>query len=171
MSAQKSAIFLGLFTLLVASRALAVPVVYEFAALSSIFGVTGSFTFTAPDFITSNVNVPAASLDVCIVTSPSGNVCGEMQFFADSSLLEGGSDNHDAIGFTATDGSIAATAFYYFANGAFGALGSYASVLLGPEQAGLLTVRAATAPEPAPIALLAIALAMAASCRRRRDAS
>ena len=138
-------------------------VIYDFSADSSIFGVTGSFTYTAPDFVTSNKDVPAAALDTC--TSPAGT-CGTMQFFADSSGLTGGTDLYDAIGFTVD----LSTAFYYFADGIFSTPGSFATVLFGEEQAGRLTIRegANNVPEPAPLALISIGLVALYIARRRQ---
>jgi len=138
-------------------------VVYDFTAESSFFGGTGSFRYTAPDFITSNTDVPAASLDSC--ASPAGT-CGTMQFFADSSVLTGGGpDLYDAIGFTVD----LSTAFYYFDNGIFSTPGSFATVLFGEQQAGRLTVsESGNVPEPAPLALISIALV--ALCIARKAA-
>jgi len=154
----------GLFALLAATSSFASPVVYQFTALSAFFGITGSFTYSAPDFLTANLDVPPMSLDSCNV-KPAGFACSDMVFFVDSSPLEG-SDLHDVVAFGAAVDGLILTSFFYFQNGAFGEAGNYASdVFLGQQDARL---RVSVAPEPASIALVGIALTAAAACRRSR---
>jgi len=163
----KGRLLLGLFALLAASTSFASPVVYDFSALSAFIGFVGSFTYTGPGYVTTNIEVPAAALDSCIVL-PSDAVCADMEFFVDSSPLEG-SDNHDVVGFGAASGDLIFTSFYYFPNGTFGAPGSCATDVFVGLQDGRLTVRS-LASEPASAALLAIALAGCFAAMRSRVA-
>jgi hypothetical protein len=140
--------------------------VYDFSALSAFIGFVGSFTYTAPGFITANLEVPASALSTCAVF-PGDAVCADMEFFVDSSPLEG-SDKHDVVGFGAVSGNLIFTSFYYFPNGTFDTLGSFSTVEFVGQQDGLLTIRS-LASEPASIALLAIALAAAFRQLRRRS--
>jgi len=142
-------------------------VVYDFTAESSFTGgITGSFTYTAPGFVASNVTISVASLDSCVVATPAGDSCGDQQFFPDSSPLEGGiGDLHDTIGFV----GVTQTVFYYFADGSFGTPGVYDTVLFGTEQAGHLVIRAVgEISEPATLALLGFAVAGLGFARRRK---
>jgi hypothetical protein len=160
------ALVLGLLFSLLGSAAQA-SVTYSFSADTAIFGPTGSFTYTAPDFITTNIGVAPADLDACTVL---GGACATMQFFADSSVLTSGQgDLYDVIGFAGDFGSLTATGFYYFDNGALSNVGSFATVLFGADQAGRLTVT--SVPEPAPLALMSLALVALFIVRRRRPAA
>jgi hypothetical protein len=162
----KVRLILGLLALLAASTSFADPVVYDFSALSAFIGFVGSFSYTAPGFVTTNLEVPASSLNSCVVF-PGDAVCADMEFFVDSSPLEG-SDKHDVVGFGAVSGDLIFTSFYYFPNGTFGAPGSYTTVEFVGQQDGLLTVHSVV--EPPSITLLAIALAAAYLRLRRRSA-
>jgi hypothetical protein len=162
----KIRLIFGSFALLAAATSLADPVVYDFSALSAFIGFVGSFSYTAPGFVTTNLEVPASSLSSCTVL-PGDAVCADMEFFVDSSPLEG-SDKHDVVGFGAVSGDLIFTSFYYFPNGTFGAPGSYTTVEFVGQQDGLLTVHSVF--EPPSITLLAIALAAAYLRLRRRSA-
>jgi len=141
-------------------------VVYDFTAESSFSAFTGSFTYTAPGFVTTNITVPAASLDSCVI-NPAGDSCGDQQFVPDTSSLEGGTDLHDAIGFT--DETVLTTAYYYFPDGSFGTPGVYDTVLFGTEQAGHLVIRVVgEIGEPATLALLGVAIASLGFAGRRK---
>jgi hypothetical protein len=161
----KVRLIFGVFALLAAATSFADPVVYDFSALSAFIGFVGSFSYTAPGFVTTNLEVPASSLDTCTVL-PGDAVCADMEFFVDSSPLEG-SDKHDVVGFGAVSGGLIFTSFYYFPNGAFGAPGTYTTVEFVGQQDGLLTVHSVF--EPGSVALLPIALAAAYLRLRRRS--
>ncbi len=77
------------------------------------------FVYFAPTFLGANLDTPASGLVRCtssIVT------CSGVTFYRDSDGLTNG-DLYDAIGLHYDDGN--ATAFYYFANGAFQTPGAY----------------------------------------------
>lgn len=142
------------------TNAHATPVTYEFYADSPY---VGSMTYTAPDFITSNIFVPAGSLDAC-TTIPVSTGCYRMEVYSDTSPLAA-FDFYDAIGFsTVTRG----TYYYYFADGIFSTPGSYDSVPLGPQQVGHLVISQTSVPEPASLALLCIGLAGLNFSRRKK---
>jgi hypothetical protein len=161
MTLIKNAIAVLVSGLLGIANAHATLITYEFHADSPY---VGSMTYTAPDFITSNIFVPAGSLDAC-TTLPVSTGCYRMELYSDSSPLAA-FDFYDAIGFsTVTRG----TYYYYFANGIFSTPGSYDSVLfLGLRQAGHLVISQASVPEPASLALLSIGLAGLGFSRRKK---
>ena len=163
MGTRNLRLILGMLALLAASTSFANPVVYDFSALSAFIGFVGSFSYTAPGYITTNLEVPASALNTCVVL-PGDAVCADMEFFVDSSPLEG-SDKHDVVGFGAVSGDLIFTSFFYFPNGTFSKPGSYSTVVFVGQQDGLLTVHLAS--EPSSIALLAVALAVFRRSRRR----
>jgi hypothetical protein len=167
MARKTNLLLAGVLCSLFASTAQA-AIIYEFFADSSFdFGgntYTGSFTYTAPDFITANLDVLPADLTSCSVTSPVGQPCATMTFFRDTSGLLA-SDTHDAIGF----GVGSAQIFYYFANNVFSSLGSFETVIFGEQQAGRLNIRSTTSvPEPTTSALLGLGFVVLGALRLRR---
>lgn len=143
---------------------------YDFTALSSFDGVTGSFSFTTSNFITQNLFVPAANLDNCTVLTPVGGSCTfSSAFFADTSTLSGsGTDTSDIIGFQVNFSQPA----FVFANGAFGAFGTYQTIEFGSNQAGVLVVSQAGAiPEPASWAMMITGFGLVGAAMRRKAAA
>jgi hypothetical protein len=110
---------------------------YDFTSFSVILGYTGSFTYDAPTFITSNTTVPAGSMSSCTVTTP-GVICTRADF--------GFFNTYDQVGFATDDGSFDTEGFYYFDSTAFVTPGVHNNVLLVGEQDAQLTV--SIVPEP-----------------------
>lgn len=138
---------------------------YEFTAHSSFEGISGSLSYTSPNFISDNRFVPVASLDSCTVTTPVGGACTfSMPFFADTTVF-GGADTYDFVGFQVAFSQPA----YYFANGAFGALGIYETLEFGSAQAATLIVsQVGGVPEPATWAMMIGGFGLVGSAARRR---
>lgn len=121
---------------------------YVFTAHSSFENISGALSYTAPNFITDNRFVSVAQMDACVVTTPAAASCtAASPFFANTSgVSSSGNDDYDLIGFQTSVGQPA----YYFANGAFGAVGTYQTVEFGADQAATLVVKSvAGVPEPA----------------------
>lgn len=133
-------------------------VIYTFRSFTEALGqpLLGSFSYTSPNFITTNRDVPTPTNCMVIGRIPS---CGDMQYFwADRQA------GYDVIGFSFNQ---SATAFYYFPDGAFRAFGTYGTVGEGFDYAGILKV--SPIPEPATWAMMLVGFAaIGATARRRR---
>ena len=132
----------------------------------------GGFTYSAADFLTADATVPAAGLDSC---TPFGGACSAQQFHISSVGFAGGAtDVADVLGFGLIfPGGITATGFHYFANGAFGAVGVYAAMILTDDHSRLIVTQdAVTAgvPEPATWGLMLLGFGAAGAALRRRTA-
>jgi hypothetical protein len=143
-------------------------IMYNFQAFSSfdngIGNVHGGFSLVVPTFISADSNFTPGQLTSASITGTDPNLAlNDVEFHLNFF-------DHDMIGFGgfAPDGNNS-TNYYYFDLGAFGAIGSYDTVLFGSDQAGHLEVRntAATVPEPSTIFLLATGLAGLVLVRRR----
>lgn len=127
-------------------------VIYEFSAFSSFDFAgpevqSGGFVVETSHFITSDTSFDSSDLLSCSVVFSSGpGTCGQQGFVLD--LLPG----YDTIQFGYDTGSY----YYYFADGAFGAAGTYDTLLFFDDQAGRLIVNQVS--EPATLILLAAGL-------------
>jgi hypothetical protein len=144
---------------------------YEFTALStdsslSFNSVSGSFTYTAPDFIASDTTVPAADLSSC---SASDSVLGALGC-GDQSFLVDFVPGHAIVEFGVTGPSDRGF-FFYFDPSVFSTIGAYSTNGGAPGQDGRLVVSEVTGvPETPTWGLLALGfggLAVAMSLRPR----
>lgn len=156
--------------LAVLSSAADAAVRYDFTALTAYEfdgeTVSGSFSLVVPDFISADSDFAASALESCAVSmTPSVPVtCGNQVF----SLSQ--DPTHATVEFGSLSTAIGDLhTYYYFDQGAFGAVGTYSSELLGDAQEGTLTVsEVSSVPEPANLAmLLAGGLGLVAFGRRR----
>jgi hypothetical protein len=139
---------------LVSAQAVA-DVRYDFTALSSLpidgYRYTGSFSVVLTDFVSDFANISAAAMLSCS-SSPSPVVAGCVGAQFNPNL-----SGNDQIAFLArslSPNTAYNAIYYYFADGAFAAPGTYASQVLGPSQAATLRVISLPAvPEPAAAAL------------------
>ena len=144
-------------------------VIYSFETFTRGSGepYLASFSYVAPDFITSNTLIPTPSN--CMVTEPSPSGCGPTQhFYADSTGIAGPLDLYDAVEFSP---SFSNYYYYYFQNNAFGAFGTYDTVIFGTDQAARLTISASTSvpiPEPGGWAMMLVGFAVLGAAARRR---
>jgi len=145
-------IFLAVLISLSGSIAHAVPITYQFFADSSdpVLGITmmGSFTYTAPDFITTDIIVSAFDLDFCsVTTTPSDSAsCGPMYITPDFS------SSSDRIGFTVPGIGLF---YFHFDDGVISTLGSFSSIGTGGNEGRLIISEASTSvPEPSTLLLL-----------------
>jgi hypothetical protein len=166
-----------LAVLLTATSFAAVPanatVRYDFTAFSSfdtngeqITG--GGFSFVASSFLTDDTNIPFGNLLSCSVstTASSGTCLDQDMLFH---VLQG----YQTVSFgisTALNPSIGI--YYYFDDGAFGAVGTYESQLFGADQAGRLVVTdlgGGAVPEPATWAMMIAGFGAVGFAMRRRQ--
>ena len=156
-----------------ASNAAQASVTYDFTALTAypVNGetVTGSFSVTLPDFITSATQVPVADLSSCSVVDSGGPAsCLAEDFLYDVAA------GYETIGFHFSSAANPGTeTYYYFNAGSLEAPGTYASQLLGDAQEGTLTVTQSTSaiPEPAALPLMAAGLGLLVAALRRKQKS
>lgn len=147
----------------------AAAVRYVFTAHSSFDGVTGTFSYTAPSFITTNRFVPATDFDSCTIVTPAGGTCTFSTPFIVDPTGGAGIDPWDQIGFQVNFLQPA----YYFANGAFSTIGTHETTQFGAAQAATLVVsQVGGVPEPSSWALMigGFGIVGAAARRRRRTA-
>ena len=156
-------------TLAAASGAASAAVEYDFTALSSfaldngeVF--TGSFSVTLPGFVTANTIIPVASLNSCTAVSSFGPAT-----CLDPSLLVTFAPSYATVEIAYTSATTDNVGiFYYFDPTAFGAPGTYQTVVFGADQAGTLVVsNAGTVPEPDTWLLMALGAAALAGGLRR----
>lgn len=146
---------------------------YDFEAFSSFpLGtpsdiVTGRFSLTLADFVTSSKTVALADLTSC---SAMGSVSGALPCDKQILTVGGGFDDYVLFGLVQPDGP--ANVAYYFAPGALSAAGIYDSTLFGKDQAGRLTVTVlgGAVPEPASWAMMIAGFGLVGASMRRRVA-
>ncbi|MGN6525664.1 MAG: PEP-CTERM sorting domain-containing protein [Burkholderiaceae bacterium] len=129
--------------------------------------VTGSYSFTVANFITSDTAIPLAALSTCSVTASLGPAtCLGPDFLYH---INGADDQNEMAGLhfesAANPGS---EVYYYFAPGSFEHYGTYDSVLFGASQQAVLTVSQASAvPEPSSLGFVAAGLGLLSLATRR----
>ena len=137
---MRNSLFSGVLAVAITSTVANAAVKYEFTALSTFASgpytsVSGSFTYIAPDFITSNATVPLADLSSC---SASNSVLGPLSC-GDQSFAFDVFPPDVTIEFGVT--GPATTSFdYYFNSTAFSTIGTHDTVLFGTDQAAELIV-------------------------------
>jgi hypothetical protein len=149
----------GVLLLTALTSAQAAPVLYTF---STPFGL--NFTYTAPDFITTDTNILAANLGSC---TPGFHAVPVVSFTCDSVSLIPSELTADRIDFFRTQiflpdrTSTPVTDSYRFPDGSFGAAGSYDAFIDVPTFTAHLDVAVvdATVPEPGSLELLGIGAA------------
>ena len=152
-----------------AAFTLATPVTYTFTAFSSFDFegemISGAFTVTLPDFVTSDTVVPVDSLTSCTVVSSIGDagICREQTFLMD--ISPGAVTVSFGISTPLNPGT---GVYYYFDDSAFSTIGTHESTIFGTDQAGRLVV--STVPEPATWASMALGISGLMLLARRRRA-
>lgn len=150
--------------LALSSAATQAAVIYEFEGTVGrppmVAG--GGFTYTAPSFIMTNLNVPASALDECHVTVPTAR-CNGVVFQPD--FLPG----YDVISF-----SFLNTGYhvFYFADGALSQVGTHGPAIPTLGNLATLIVReASVVPEPNSVAMLLAGLVLMTTLvfSRRRE--
>ena len=147
--------------------AAAIPVQYSFTALSStVDDVMGTFTWTAPDFLTGSAFVTASQLESCSVTF--GGTLGVCRHAA---FTEGGV-TPDSITFGVAPDAASPTVgpFYFFQADAFAHFGTYDSIGIETQRGRLEVSKGAVVPEPAAWALMIAGFGLAGAGIRRRRA-
>lgn len=143
---------------------------YDFTAYSSfpIEGeqFSGSFSYTAPDFIVPDTTVDVADLTSCEAFSNLGPVtCREQGF------ISGLVDDMVTVSFGVNAVGGTYGIFYYFVDTAFGTPGTYESTLFGTDQQGQLVVTdLGVVPEPASWAMMIAGFGLVGGAMRRRVA-
>ena len=153
--------------LLISPFTVKADVIYEFEAFSSFEFtgesiLSGGFSVITSDFVTTDTLFDLADLEYCFVISSLGtNQCGSTSGFRFDIAPDAVTIQFGAI-LGGTDWGV----FYYFEEGAFGAVGTYATVVFGEDQAGEL--RVSVVPEPGALALFGIGLVGMGLVRRRK---
>jgi hypothetical protein len=139
---------------------------YQFTAFDSdpidpYTSISGSFTYIAPGFITSDTTAPLADLSSC---SGSDSVLGPLNCLDQEFAIDVSPPNTTVL-FQLEN----VTVYYYFDQTAFSTVGVHDSILLGDAQSAELTVSILSVPEASTWAMLAAGFgAMAAAMRLRR---
>jgi hypothetical protein len=129
--------------------------------------ITGSYSFTVTDFITSDTTIPLAALTNCSVTASLGPATCLGPHFRYH--VNGPDDQDEMAGLHySSAANSSAEVYYYFAPGSFEHYGTYDSVLLGSAQEAVLTVSQASAvPEPSSLGFMAAGLGLVGLAARR----
>jgi hypothetical protein len=158
----------------VAAPAAAV-VTYTFEGLSAFEGGWfGRFVISLTGPVTSDSVFPAAQFTSCEVLSNPDLTCGDHRFTF-TTVAEFGVDGN-MIEFAANNaGGEVGRSFFYFQPGAFGANGTYNTIIFGSDQAATLTVSGIGGgggpppiPEPATWAMLIAGFGLTGAAMRRR---
>lgn len=141
---------------------------YDFTALSgsASFGETaiGSFSITLPTFITATTIIPVAALTSCQANSNVGAA-----WCLDPWMLPTQHEGYDAVAFGwGSSINLGVHNYYYFADGALSAYGTYATLNSPGQEALLVVSEVGAVPEPATALTLMAGLAGLAALRRRR---
>lgn len=150
-------------------------VLYKFEWLDLITpGVLGSFEYVTPTYMTTNQILAASDLTSCGFYSPPA-ACADHEIWVDTTgLTPDPGDTYDAIAFMKVTSLGSTGKYHYFANGAFGAVGTYDEVLPGPGEARLtvsIVPDPPTIPEPTTWALMLLGFGAAGAALRRRRAA
>jgi hypothetical protein len=173
----------GALALAMAAAPAAAVVTYTFEGLSAFGnGNFGRFQINLPGPVTATTVFPAAQFTSCEVLSNPDLSCGDHGFtFA---TVGGFGIDADMIEFAVRGdngfGEIIelSRTFYYFAPGAFGANGTYETIIFGQDQAAVLEVSGIrggggggpAVPEPASWAMLIAGFGLVGALQRRRPA-
>lgn len=137
---------------LISTYADPIPVIYNFSGSSTSTGLSYSFQYTAPTFVTTSTLLSASSLDQCSISG--GDTCIQVWFRPAGTWY----DHYDVIGIN----SGYMLSYFYFGEGIFSIVGTHTAAAIQDIHPATLTVASSTpVPEPGTLVLVGSGLALA----------